>query len=522
MANVSRTKIILKVFVVSICLSLMASFSFAQATPKYVFYFIGDGMGPAQRQAAEYFYKVTSENPDAKLMMNRFRNSALVTTHSANTLITDSGAGGTALATGFKTTNDVISKLPDGSDVKTIAEAAKENGYAVGIATTTRLTHATPASFSAHEMSRYSENEIASDQVNSGFDFFAGGGYRHFVKKGNAKGLKSKRKDDRDLIAELQSKGYTTFVGGDKYDDFMAFKPKKGDKVFAPLAYTHIAYEIDRINNPDSENALPSLAAMTAKGIEVLSAQGKPFFMMIEGGRIDHAAHCHDAAAALWDTIALDDAIAEAYKFYQAHPNETLIVVAADHETGGLGMGISLDSKGYFLKLKELLKVDSSMEDILWKVYPKLYKKYKDVNKRHQTYLTYVAKHYGLTDLTDGEEKQLINAMEVEDHNQTVPSAERITYGYEYTPTMVAVARLVSYRARLNWASYVHTAIVIPMSAVGVGANRFNGFIDNTNIPQIMAILMEVKLTPMKHKNSKALLGDTVGPQKKYSEKSYL
>ncbi|MCP4115456.1 MAG: alkaline phosphatase [Desulfobacteraceae bacterium] len=515
-------RLILVNVMVSFFVVLMGSVVFAANAPKYVFYFIGDGMGPAQRQAAQYFYKVETKNPDARLLMNSFSGSALVTTHSANTLVTDSAAGGTALATGFKTTNGVIAKLPDGTNVKTIAEAARDKGYAVGIATTTRITHATPAAFSAHNMSRSNENEIAVDQLNSGFDYYAGGGFRHFVKKGNDQGLKSKRKDARDLVAEFQAKGYTTFVGEKERDAFRVFEPKKGDKVLAPLSYSTIAYEIDRRNSTQIENPMPSLAEMTSKGIQVLKAQEKPFFMMVEGGKIDYAAHCHDAAATIWDTLALDAAIAEAYEFYKAHADETLIIVAADHETGGMAMGISLDSKGYFLKLNELTKVKASTEDTLWYLYPGIYKKYKDVEERHQAYIAHVEEYFGLTDLTEGERIKLIKAMEVEDRNQTLPYEEQTNYGYEYTPTMIAVAQLVSYRARLNWTSYVHTASVIPLSCEGAGSQFFNGFIDNTDIPRILAKAMGVELTPSTGPASEALLGDTVGPQKKYSEKPYL
>lgn len=517
-----RKRLISVSMIVVFLFVLMGSVAFAANAPKYVFYFIGDGMGPSQRQAAEYFYKVETKNPEAKLVMNTLPGSALVTTHSANTLITDSAASGTALATGFKTTNGVIGKLPDGTDVKSIAEAARDNGYAVGIATTIRLTHATPAAFFAHNMSRENENEIAIEQLNSGFDYFAGGGFRHFVKKDNELGLKSKRKDDLDLIADFQNKGYITFVGEKERDAFRAFVPEKGNKIMAPLAASGIAYEIDRINSKKTENAEPSLAEMTAKGIELLKAQQKPFFMMVEAGKIDYAAHCNDAAATIWDTLALDDAVAEAYEFYKAHKDETLIIVTADHETGGMAMGISLDSKGYFLKLDELSKVKASTEDALWSVYPEMYKKYENVNERHKAYQAHIAQWFGLTNLTDGEKMRLNQAMAIEDKNQTLPYEEQTNYGYEYTPTMIAVADLVSYRARINWTSYVHTASVVPVSSVGPGADLFNGFMDNIEIPRNLAKAMGIELTLLNDQMSEALLGETVGPNKPYAEKPYL
>ena len=507
--------------VLSVSLALIAPAISAADAPKYVFYFIGDGMGPAQRQAAQYFHKIETKNPEAKLLMNSFPTSALVTTHSDNTIITDSAAGGTALATGFKTTNGVIAKLPDGTDIKTIAEAARDAGYAVGLATNTRITHATPASFSAHNMSRSNENEVAIDQLNSDFDYLAGGGFRHFVAKDNTEGLKSKRNDDRDLVAEFKTKGYITFIGDKTRDDFRTYTPKKGDKVLAPLASSALGMDIDRRFSTETENAMPALSELTAKGIEVLAAQEKPFFMMIEGGRIDYAAHCNDAAGTIYDTLALDAAIAEAYEFYKKHPEETLIVVAADHETGGMAMGISLDSKGYFLKLDELLKVKVSVEDVLMYVYPEMIKDYPDTGKRHKAYLDYVAKNFGLTDLNARELAKLQSAMDIEDHNQTVAPDQQINYGYAYTPSMVAVAHLVSERARISWTSYVHTSSLIALSAIGPQSDRFDGFIDNTDVPKIMANIMGVKLSSFAAQPSRALLGETFAPNDKYSEMPY-
>lgn len=511
----------LKTTALTLGFALVSSIAFASAAPKYVFYFIGDGMGPAQRQSAEYFHKIETKNPEAKLVMNSFPTSALVTTFSDNTLITDSAAGGTALATGFKTTNGIISKLPDGTNIKTIAEAAHEKGYAVGIATTTRITHATPASFSAHNMSRGNENAIAIDQLNSDFDYLAGGGFRHFVAKGNKAGLKSKRKDGRDLVKEFSKKGYKTFVGDKERDIFRSYKPAKGDKVLAPLAYSALGMEIDRRNAKDTKNAMPSLAELTQKGIEVLDAQEKPFFMMVEGGRIDYASHCNDPSGAIYDTLALDNAIAKAYEFYKKHPKETLIVVAADHETGGMAMGISLDSKGYFLKLEELFKVKASVEDVLAYVYPEMIKEHKDIKNRQATYLDYIGENFGLTDLNKRELAKIKSAMEIEDKNQTLPSAEQTTYGYAYTPTMIAVAHLISERARISWTSYVHTSSVIALSAIGNQSEKFNGFKDNTELPRIMAGLMGVELSKISQAPSKALLGKTFGPNEKYSKMPY-
>lgn len=510
----------IRISIMTVCITMLAVAAFA-AAPKYVFYFIGDGLGPTQRMAAEYYYKMETANPEAKLVMNSFPYSALVTTYSDNTLVTDSAAGGTALACGFKTTNGYIGELPDGTRLISIAEAARDKGYAVGIVTTTRLTHATPASFSAHNPDRDAENTIAIDQANSKFDYFAGGGYRNFVSKDNAQGLTSKRKDNLDIVKMFADKGYKLFVGESARDAFRAYKAKKGEKVFASLAASHIPYEVARRNSKLEKDKIPALSELTEKGIEVLSAQQKPFFMMIEGGRIDHAAHAHDAKSVILDTLAMDKAVKIAFDFYKKHPEETLIVTAADHETGGVALGISLDQNGYFLDLKELENITVSAEDNLDKFYNKLAAKESDIPKRHEAFIKYVESKWNLTDRTPSEDKILNNAMNVQDRNQSLPASEKVRYGYSYTPTMVAVTDLVSQRARIFWTSFVHTGTFIPASAVGIGSEKFSGFIDNTDIPTRIAAIMNVKLSDVKKTDSKALLGNTFGPQKKYSKIPY-
>ena len=185
---ISRKKIML------MAMALMAATSFAQA--KYVFYFIGDGMGAAQRQISEEYKKGVMKK-DGKLLLNSLPFSAITTTYSADTLITDSAAAGTALATGHKTNNGYIAKDAKGKNLKTLLEIAQDKGIATGLVTTTRITHATPAVFASHNIDRDDENGIAEDYVKSNVDYFAGGGYRHFAAKDGE--LSSKRKDGRDL-----------------------------------------------------------------------------------------------------------------------------------------------------------------------------------------------------------------------------------------------------------------------------------------------------------------------------------
>ncbi len=461
---------------------LIASTALA-GQPKYVFYFIGDGLGAAQRQFSQFFLEEKNHNPSQKLLMNTFEVAGINSTYAADTLITDSAAAGTALASGVKTNKGVIGKTPDGKNVKTLVEAAESHGMVTGLITTTRLTHATPAAFAAHNISRDNENEIAEDYVNSDVDFFAGGGVRHFIPKSmvekNAdavgKTIKSKRKDERNLVQEFEGKGYRTFIGMKGAKDFGHTDFSSVDKVFAAFTYTHLPYEIERINEYQE---IPSIAQMTRAGIDVLSKDPDGFFLMVEGGRIDHAAHANDPTGVIYDTLAFDDAIKEAYQFYLQHKDDTLIVVVGDHETGGMGLG--MDSMGYKLDMSCLMDTKVSVEDTL---------NYGDTQYKgdRAAYYKFLETKFGLKNLTEDEKAALEKAMDDTDAGKTAGY-------YKVNPAALTAAHLLSMRANINWTTTIHTATMIPMSATGTGADRFSGYKDNTEIAQAMAQLMNFSL----------------------------
>ena len=447
--------------------------------PKYVFYFIGDGLGASQRQFSEFFLEEETGHKTDKLLMNTFEVAGMNTTYCADTLITDSAAAATALASGVKTNKGVIGKDVEGHNVRTLVEAARDAGMKTGLITTTRLTHATPAAFAAHNISRNNENEIAEDFLNSGVDFMAGGGARYFIpqsmkiENGDAVGktIKSKRKDEKNLIKDFQAKGYNTYLGMAGAKDFNATDFSKVDKAFAAFTYTHTPYEIERRSR---YKEMPSLAAMTKAGIDVLAQGDKGFFLMVEGGRIDHACHANDATGAIWDTIAFDDAVKTAYDFYKAHKDDTLVVVVGDHETGGMGLG--MDSMGYKLDMASLLKAHISVEDSL--AYGA--EQYKG---DRAAYTAMLAKEFGLADLNDKETAKLTAAFDAADAGETVGY-------YKINPAALAAAHMLSERANINWTTTIHTATMIPMSATGQEAARFGGYKDNTQIATTMADVM--------------------------------
>ena len=199
--------------------------------------------------------------------------------------------------------------------------------------------------------------------------------------------------------------------------------------------------------------------------------------MMIEGGRIDHASHANDLAGAIYDTLAFDEAVKKAVDFYHLHPEETLIVVTGDHETGGMGMGFG---KNYFLTLSQVNGGFDSVEDKLQGVY----------NGDRKAFYQHIANTYGLTELTDDEAQIIERAMAAVDNKD--PKAE-VQYG-GYDPVAIAVAHVTSQRAGIYWTTFAHTATQLPLSVIGKHAEKFSGFKDNTEVAKALAEVMKVEI----------------------------
>ena len=309
---------------------------------KYVFYFIGDGMGATHVAAAEAYLAqergVIGMDP---LCFTQFPVMGEATSFSASNIITDSSAAGTALSTGEKTINGMLSIAPDSTtNLKSISYKIHEAGYSVGVMSTTPINHATPAAFFGHNIKRGNYYAIGKELPETGFEFFAGGGLYH---------PKGKEGDEAvslwDLIAEG---GYTLAYG---YEDFKA----KQDAEHIVLVQAEGAEEICpyALGRPEGALTLPQIVEAA---ITVLERNPKGFFLMAEGGLIDWTAHSQDLAGTIFEILDFDKAIAVADAFYARHPEETLIVVTADHETGGLALG----RKGYNYDLTVIDKVKNA------------------------------------------------------------------------------------------------------------------------------------------------------------------
>lgn len=292
------------------------------AKARNIILFIGDGMGEGPRSAARW----AKVGPQGKLAMDEMPASGWSRTRSAGGGETDSAAGATAIATGTKTTNGAVSVDPQVNAVTTILEVARSRGKAVGLVTTTQLTDATPAAFAAHAPSRGLSDEIAAQMIQAGVDVLLGGGEDKFLPstESGCYPAAGERQDRRNLIAEAQAIGYRYLC---RPASLAQVDPAATPRLLGLFADGLVA------RPPDG----PSLAEMTRLAMAILSADPQGFFLMVEGGLIDKAGHGHHGANSIQDTIALDEAVAVAREFAAGAP-ETLIIVAADHDTGGLDL----------------------------------------------------------------------------------------------------------------------------------------------------------------------------------------
>ena len=273
--------------------------------PKNIILLIGDGMGVTQ-----VFAGLTANK--GRLFLENCKHIGFSKTQSSDNYITDSAAGGTALSTGVKTYNGAIGVDASGKPVKTILEEASEKGLATGLVSTSAITHATPASFIAHQASRSSYEDIAADFLKSNIDVFIGGGLDHF----------NKRKDSINLVKELQNKGYKVET------EISKIKKVKNGKLAGLTAEVH--------NGRTAERA-DMLPVATETALTILNKNEKGFFLMIEGSQIDWGGHAGSTIYVVEDMLDFDQTIGQALEF-AAKNKETLVIITADHETGGMAI----------------------------------------------------------------------------------------------------------------------------------------------------------------------------------------
>ena len=482
-----------KTLFLSVLLALTLMVSAQEA--KYVFYFIGDGMGPNQVLGTEmYLAEKAGRIGYEQLLFTQFPVSGMARTYSSSNGITDSAAAGTALAAGKKTKNSAVGVDPKKQPVNSIAKQLKDKGRAVAICTSVSIDHATPACFYAHEPNRKSYYKIGQQLPESGFDFFAGAGFR--------KPLDANNPSKPSLYSKAESAGYTIAHGIAEFDSLKSVakkmilvQEKDGLKKNNYKSKESIPYEIDR------EEGDLTLAQITRAALEFTPKQ-HGFFMMIEGGMIDWGCHNNDALAAFHEVIEMDEAIKIAYQFYQEHPDSTLIVITADHETGGLSLGRDGD---YTLNLQSIDVQQRSGELAAKKIkglYKKSIKEPEDGKKKPLPYTWDDVKedlgnYFGFfksVELTSEEENALKNCWYkmCEQEKNIVPTS----FGEEYDFGVIST-RILNKRAQIAWTTGGHTAANVPVFAIGVGAEQFRGWQDNTTIPEKILQLATPKQRPV-------------------------
>ena len=439
--------------------------------PKYVFYFIGDGMGLNQVMATQYYLRsCEGELGITPLCFAQFPYTGIATSYSGSSDVTDSAAGGTALATGHKTYNGAVGLDNSGATVTSIAEQAHRYGAKVGVATSVTINHATPASFYAHQKSRNDYYEIGAQLPVSGFDFFAGGDLAELTNPDDPSAPHL-----HDLAREA---GYAIVRGYDAYEaldgEGKVMLIQKEDMVENTIPYAI-----------DSREGDLTLTQITTAAIDHLydKKHKKGFFLMVEGGKIDYACHANDAAAALCEVVDFDNAIRVAYEFYKQHPDETLIVITADHETGGLTLG----NGSYALNFGALQAQKVSQAG-----FSRIVNRMRHENKDNVTWEQMqeaLKANFGFWDtitLSERDEKALRDEyVRSFQGDKNVKMAESLYYRDE--PISALAVRILNRIAMVSWPVGSHTAAYVPIFAVGNGAERFCGQMDNTDIPKRMA-----------------------------------
>ncbi len=481
--------------------------------PKYIFLFIGDGMSYPQVQATNYYLSANAQESEDiltsknNLTMMNFPVAGSAQTYDSTSFCPDSASTATSISTGHKTYSGTINMDETMTTAyETIAEKLKDQlGYKVGILTSVNLNHATPAAFYAHQASRNSYYEIGLEMVESGFDYFAGGA---LLQPTGAE------EDQQDLYEVAAEAGYTV-VKTQAEAEALTAEDGKVVVIDENLADSDaMSYDMDL------EEGQWALADYVDKGIEMLSADNEEgFFMMVEGGKIDWACHANDAGSTITDTIALDNAVEKAVEFYNEHPDETLILVTGDHETGGLSIGFAGTDYDTFLTNLNNQKISYAKFDSDYVA------GYKENGTDFETVMADVTELFGLTAPAADAEEQTAEMDSADDHKETDASGtlEMTQYEYEklqaayeetmarvneeesevsqeeyllygsYEPLTVTITHILNNKSGIDFSSYAHTGLPVEVFAMGVGQDEFGGYYDNTDIYNKMAALTGVE-----------------------------
>lgn len=446
-------------------LALSALPAFAAQDAKYVFYFIGDGMGLGHVNATEQYNREVLRSSDPLLMMT-FPVASQARSYSASSPITDSAAAGTALSSGVKTKNSMIGMNPDSVPVNSIAVDFMNAGYAVGVGTTVQADDATPSAWYAHAPNRGMKAEIAPQAAGSGLTFLAGGGFKLGDKDSP---------EFAEFVAAMKKAGYEVAEGMKAFDAL----PKKGRPGKVMLysdrpVYGQVGFTIDSVPGA------MTCADITRACMETLSAENPDkFLMMIEGGNIDWAAHANDPGGVIKEILNFQDAINVAYQFYLRHPEETLIVVTADHDTGGMAYG----RPGYHQNIGY-----ADAQKISKDRFGEWTRKFgEQTNPSWEEMEQQLSDKFGFWKQVPLSEKETAELRQMFDDtfvNKTAGQQE--TWYQTFNAFTAKVYDLLSQKMGIGWTHTSHTSNFVPVYAIGAGAENFTGSLNNIEIPMLI------------------------------------
>ncbi len=437
----------------------------ADAEAKYVFYFIGDGMGIGHVSTAET-YNRTVLHSDKPLLMLTFPVASQARTYSASSPITDSAAAGTALSAGIKTNNAMVGMSPDTLDVESIAARFMRSGRAVGVLTSVAGDDATPAAFYAHAPERGMKERISGYAPQSGITFLGAARFR---------GMTDSNGKPTDWLERMKKAGYTLVHNEKEYQSLngkaskvlMLSDTPVGDQIGYTLDYTGTGL---------------TLQEMTRTGLQAVSSDPDGFFMMIEGGNIDWAAHANDGASVIKEVLNFQNAIDVAYRFYEQHPDETLIVITADHDTGGMALGRQDNQKNPNLALIDVQKISKDSFAAWcrdnWTAKAPTW-------DEMQSFLTERLGLWREIMPTADEEKEIRKGFDDTFVNHSAKD-EKTLYN-DFNRFTVIVYDVLNRHYGIGWTTGNHTANFVPVYAIGEGAELFTGNLNNIEIPERIA-----------------------------------
>lgn len=436
-------------------------------TPKYIFLFLADGAGITHMEITRQYNRLVHDTGlviSDKIMAEG--TLGLMTTHSADSLTTDSAAAATAMALGCKAKLGALGICADGTLAKSAVEIAREKGMRVGLVTNSTVYDASPAAFATHIADRSQYQQILDRYLDIAPDVILGGGREQFTSNSDSGGRKT---DDKDYIRSFKNVGYSYFTNKQELEQV------RNGKVLGLFAKRDMSFEIDR--NKKTE---PSVYDMTNAAIRLLAYDNpRGFFAFIENENIDTAAHLNDIAALIRDYREFDRAVGLAYDFYQKYPLDTLILVTSDHETGGLGFTAALKDLNGAARTQRLLATADDLKKI--DSIPISLRKAKEILGVHPTAadLDKLMKDYfsGFRIAPDIKEAIL----------KQRPQSR--TLYVDFTANSLGV--MVANNTQAYWQTAAHTNQPVFVAAIGPGAERFKGYQDNVDFGKNLKVILE-------------------------------